>query len=158
MEKAKLSHLDISKTIGVPFDFSSDLSSGRRPTRPNPRRNKSKGTSRTSRPPIVIEIVWCEQLFTAEIVLYLFGASLRTGTPRAWERGVNPFPVTEVSTFAKRIFSRCRALVLSGRDVARVRHDAMGIASWRTGSSLSLRHRNGLSGRERRLIKPPRPV
>ena len=27
----KSSHLDISITIGVPFDFSSDLSSGRRP-------------------------------------------------------------------------------------------------------------------------------
>ena len=34
----------------------------------------------------------------------------------------------------------------------RVRHDAMGVASWRVGSSLPLRYRNGLSGRERRLI------
>ena len=62
-----------------------------------------------------------------------------------------------LKTFAKRIFPRCRAL-LSGRDVTRVRHDAMGVASWRAGSSLPLRYRNGLSGRERRLIKPPRPV
>ena len=33
-----------------------------------------------------------------------------------------------LKTFAKRIFPRCRAL-LSGRDVTRVRHDAMGVAS-----------------------------
>ena len=32
----------------------------------------------------------------------------------------------------------------------------MGVASWRAGSSLPLRYQNGLSGRERRLIKPPR--
>ena len=62
-----------------------------------------------------------------------------------------------LKTFAKRTFPRCRAL-LSGRDVTRVRHDAMGVASWRAGCSLPLRYRNGLSGRERRLIKPPRPV
>ena len=35
---------------------------------------KSKGT------PIVLEIVWCEQLFTAENVLHVFGASLHDTT------------------------------------------------------------------------------
>ena len=56
----------------MPFDFSSDLSSGRRPTSKS--EEKSKGI------PIVLEIVWCEQLFTAEKVLFtlhLIGASLR---------------------------------------------------------------------------------
>jgi hypothetical protein len=57
MEKANNSHLDISRTIGMPFDFSSELSSGRRPTSKS--EEKSKGI------PIVLEIVWCEQLFTA---------------------------------------------------------------------------------------------
>jgi hypothetical protein len=79
--------------------------------------------------------------------------------------GLIPFPAPEISTFvitsvrmyrlktfAKRIFPRCQAL-LSGLDVTRVRHDAMGVASWRAGSSLPLRYRNGLSGRERRADK-----
>ena len=90
-------------------------------------------------------------------------------TSRLWtleQVDINPFLSTEICTFvitslsfivskplqtAKRIFSRFRAL-LSGRDVTRVRHDAMGVASWRAGSSLPLRYQNGLSGRERRLI------
>ena len=72
MEKVKVSHLDISRTIGIPFDFSSDLSSGRRPTSES--EEKSKGI------PIALEIMWCEQLFTAEKVLHLFGASLRVTT------------------------------------------------------------------------------
>jgi hypothetical protein len=49
VEKAKESHLDISRTIGMPFYFSSDLSSGRRPTSKS--EEKSKGI------PIVLEIV-----------------------------------------------------------------------------------------------------
>ena len=32
-----------------------------------------------------------------------------------------------------------------GRDVTRVRHDAMGVVSWRAGSSLPLRYQNDLS-------------
>jgi hypothetical protein len=90
--------------------------------------------------------------------------------------GISPFPAPKISTFvitslssqilktfAKRIFARCRALLsalpLDGtwREFA-VRHDAMGVASWRAGSSLPLRYGNDLSGRERRLIKPPWPV
>ena len=53
------------------WDFSSDLSSGRRPASKS--EEKSKGI------PIVLEIVWCEQLFTAETVPHLFGASLYGG-------------------------------------------------------------------------------
>jgi hypothetical protein len=70
MEKAKISYLDISRTIGrCLLDFSSDLSSGRCPTYKS--EEKSKGI------PIVLEIVWCEQFSTAKKVLHLFGASLR---------------------------------------------------------------------------------
>ena len=83
------------------------------------------------------------------------------GRPLATGQILDPFPRRRfpllsprhyrLNTFGKRISPRCRAL-LSGRDVARVRHDAMGVASWRAGCSLPLRYRNGLSGRERRLI------
>jgi hypothetical protein len=40
------------------------------------------------------------------------------------------------------LFLRWRAL-LSGRDLLRVRHDAMGIQRWRAGSSLPSRYRDG---------------
>ena len=61
---------------------------------------------------------------------YSYGAPL---TPSPLRR----FPLLSsrqyrLKTFAKRIFPRCRAL-LSGRDVTRVRHDAMArreLASW----------------------------
>ena len=49
MENALFKHLDISRTIGIPFDFSSDFSSGHRPTSKS--EEKSKGI------PIVLEIV-----------------------------------------------------------------------------------------------------
>ena len=44
-----------------------------------------------------------------------------------------------LKTFAKRAFHRWRALPL-GRDLSRVRHDAMGFARSRAGSSLPLRY------------------
>jgi hypothetical protein len=68
MEKVYFSHLGISRTIGMPFDFSSDLDMGRRPELKS--NEKSKGI------PIVLEISGCEHVFTAEKVLYLFGASV----------------------------------------------------------------------------------
>ena len=57
----------------MPFDFSLDLDMGRRPELKFD--EKSKGI------PIVLDISGCEQVFTAEKVLYLFEASvLAAGT------------------------------------------------------------------------------
>ena len=92
---------------------------------------------------------------------------IRNNNMRSRRHSLTPFPRRgfrllssrhhRLKTFTKRTFLRWRALPL-GRDLTRVRHDAMGFARSPSGSSLPLRYLEGLSGRQRRLIRPARPV